>query len=115
MMGNKDKYPKLYEAGFGKRPEEELFDVKKDPDCMNNLAENPQFATNKKQLKEQLMFTLKQQGDPRALGYGDVFESYPRFGSMRPPLGGFAERTKYNPKYQKLAEEAKKKLGISNK
>jgi len=34
------------------------------------------------------------------LGCGDVFESYPRFGVMRPECGGFAERGKYNPKYR---------------
>jgi hypothetical protein len=34
------------------------------------------------------------------LGMGDIFESYPRVSSMRPQLGGFAERGEYNPKYQ---------------
>ena len=33
------------------------------------------------------------------LGYGDLFESYPRFGVMRRECGGFAERGKYNPEY----------------
>ena len=43
---------------------------------------------------------LTEQQDPRVLGTGDIFESYPRVSSMRPALGGFAERGTYNPKYQ---------------
>lgn len=42
---------------------------------------------------------------PRMHGYGDIFESYPRFGPMRPKLGGFSEQGKYNPKYQVLPPE----------
>jgi uncharacterized sulfatase len=45
------------------------------------------------------MQALREQGDPRALGTGDIFESYPRVSRMRPELGGFAERGEYNPKY----------------
>jgi uncharacterized sulfatase len=32
-------------------------------------------------------------------GNGDVFDSYPRFGLMR-PFDGFKERAKYNPAYK---------------
>ncbi len=45
------------------------------------------------------MALLTEQGDPRAHGRGDIFESYPRVSHMRPELGGFAERGEYNPKY----------------
>jgi uncharacterized sulfatase len=54
----------------------------------------------KARLRKELDDTLTAQGDPRMTGNGDVWESYPRFGKMRPELGGFAERGKYNPKYQ---------------
>ena len=50
----------------------------------------------KNQLKDELEQLLTQQGDPRMLGNGDIFESYPRFGLMR-NLPGFKERGKYNP------------------
>ncbi len=40
--------PKLTEIYFGERPAEELYDVKKDPSQVNNLAGDPKFA---KQLK----------------------------------------------------------------
>jgi uncharacterized sulfatase len=84
---------------WNRRPEEQLFDIVEDPECLQNLAADPTMRAVKEQLRKQLREQLKRQGDPRMLGYGDVFESYPRFGVMRPECGGFAERGEYNPKY----------------
>ena len=100
LVENKEKYPKLFEMAVGKRPEEELFDVSQSMDCMENLAARPEHAATLKQLQEKLNTILKTQKDPRVMGTGDIFESYPRFGAMRPELGGFAEKGVYNPKYQ---------------
>jgi arylsulfatase A-like enzyme len=36
--------PKLTEIYFGERPDEELYDVRKDPSQLNNLASDPAFA-----------------------------------------------------------------------
>lgn len=84
---------------WGLRPAEELFDILADPACMDNLADDPSHRETKATLRGWLRQELARQGDPRILGYGDIFESYPRFGVMRPECGGFAERGKYNPKY----------------
>jgi arylsulfatase A-like enzyme len=65
-----------YEMSFGMRPEEELYQIQKDPDCMNNLASNPEYAAIKKQLREKMESELTAQGDPRTLGKGDVFDRY---------------------------------------
>ena len=62
---------------FGKRPQEEFFNVKKDPECMNNLADKPEFQQLKSQLKEQLFAELKEQQDPRMFGNGHIFDEYP--------------------------------------
>lgn len=62
---------------FGKRPAEELYDTKHDPDCMKNLAESPAYVERKAELKQQLDRTLREQNDPRALGRGVVFDEYP--------------------------------------
>lgn len=62
---------------FGKRPGEQLFDMKNDPDCIHNLAEEKAFREIKKKLYKQLEMELKAQGDPRILGYGDLFDYYP--------------------------------------
>lgn len=83
----------------GKRPEEELFAIKDDPYCLNNLADITEYDPTRQELRDQLQTTLKDQGDPRMNGYGDIFESYPRVSRMRPHLGGFAERGEYNTKY----------------
>ena len=68
---------KYYLLSFGKRPSDELFDVVNDPDCVQNLASNPQYATIIKNLKAQMDQVLLKQKDPRALGMGDIFDYYP--------------------------------------
>ncbi|WP_211483218.1 sulfatase family protein [Fodinibius roseus] len=61
---------------FGKRPGEELYHIAEDPDCLHNLAEDPAYTEEKKQLKEELYAKLKEQEDPRVLGRGYVFDAY---------------------------------------
>jgi len=104
MIENRDTYAKLFQAAFGKRPAEELYDIKQDPACLHNLARHENYAAVRSELSEKLDGLLIQQKDPRALGRGDIFESYPRVSRMRPHLGGFAERGKYNPKYWPRAD-----------
>jgi len=65
-----------WQHAFGKRPGEQLFDVAKDPDCVNNLASVPAFAAKAAELRDKLFAELKQQQDPRVLGTGDVFDNY---------------------------------------
>lgn len=68
---------------FGKHPAEELFDLESDPDCVNNLAAAPAQQTRRADLEAQLLAKLKQQGDPRMSGQGDVFDNYPYAGKER--------------------------------
>lgn len=91
----------LFEQRFGKRPEEQLFDVVQDPGCRKNLASEAAHQSMRRSLRATLERALTEHGDPRRLGRGDIWESYPRFSAMRPELGGFAERGKANPKYLK--------------
>ncbi|MEN8703401.1 MAG: sulfatase [Polaribacter sp.] len=69
-----------YEMSFGKRPEEELYNIIKDPHCMNNLALLAEYKEVCKKLRTQMEQELISQGDPRALGKGDVFDKYPYTG-----------------------------------
>ena len=62
---------------FGKRPAEELYDVRRDPACAVNLAGLAAYAERQAALKEQLTSELEAQGDPRVAGEGDVFDAYP--------------------------------------
>ena len=85
MTQNKDKdehHGRLWELSFGKRPAEELYDCKKDPEQLKNLADDPALAATKKKLSDLLMKNLKATGDPRATGGGDEFDKYPYLGGI---------------------------------
>lgn len=58
----------LFELAFGKRPAEELYDMSKDPDQVNNVAGDPAYAEALKAMSAQLTEHLKATGDPRELG-----------------------------------------------
>lgn len=73
-----DEDYKYYLSAFGKRPADELYDTEKDPDCINNLASDPQYASLVKELYSKMDKKLKIQKDPRALGKGDIFDYYPQ-------------------------------------
>lgn len=81
MMANSDSpaVMRLLNLAVAKRPAEELYDVKNDPDEINNVASEQTYAEVKKRLAETLMNRLKASGDPRAFGRGDtwdIFEYY---------------------------------------
>jgi N-sulfoglucosamine sulfohydrolase len=76
------KAKRLFELAFGKRPSEELYDLQKDPDQLDNVAGKPEYAKVKKKLADALMAELKATKDPRVLGRGDVFDNYPYYGSL---------------------------------
>ena len=67
------KWQWYYEIAFGKRPAEELYDVRKDPDMLNNLAGKINFVAMKRKLSDRLMQELTRARDPR------VVENPPRF------------------------------------
>ncbi len=66
-----------WKLNFGKRAAEELYDVAKDPFCMNNLASDPSFGLRKKDLKNEMEAKLLAQDDLRMLGYGHLYEQAP--------------------------------------
>ena len=75
---------KFFHLAVDKRPEWELFNVKDDPECLNDLAGNPEYASLLAEYQQQLKTTLEETGDPRLHGYGHVWEDHPRTrGSMR--------------------------------
>jgi N-sulfoglucosamine sulfohydrolase len=85
LLKNKDEKEMkfFYEASVNKRPKEELFDLSKDADCLNNLINNPEYKDIHKSLSEQLLSQLKKDNDPRVTGNGDIWETYPRYSSLR--------------------------------
>jgi uncharacterized sulfatase len=77
---------------------EELYDILLDPFCLIDLSTNEIYHKKKEKLKKQLEGVLTEQKDPRVLGTGDLFDSYPRFGKMR-PFPGFNTQGQYNPAF----------------
>jgi arylsulfatase A-like enzyme len=73
----------FYELALGKRPENMLFRLSDDPRCVRNLAHDPAFAPVMNELRERMLTVLKNEQDPRALGNGDVFDTYKYLGSRR--------------------------------
>ena len=72
-LGEKDRF---WQMAFGQRPQVELFDLAKDPDCVNNVADDEGYAAKVKELREKLFAELKKQDDPRVLGKGEIFDNY---------------------------------------
>jgi len=70
----------LFELGFGKRPQEELYDLRNDPDYMQNVAYDSEYEQIRAKLNSHLMSVLQEQDDPR------ITESPPRF--EQPPFAG---------------------------
>jgi uncharacterized sulfatase len=82
----------LAKAAFDKRPARELYDLRKDPYEMTNLADDPAYAKTIELLETRLMSELKATGDPRATGHGDELDR----ANARPAA---AARTKPKKKY----------------
>ena len=72
LLSGFDEY---YNLSFGKRASEELYDMKNDRDCLKNLAANPEHAKVKRDLRDKMDEMLKAEGDPRALGRPDFFDT----------------------------------------
>ncbi|MGI5818771.1 MAG: sulfatase [Armatimonadota bacterium] len=64
-----------WEWSFGKRPEEELYNIADDPDCITNLADDAAHAELKAQLREEMERELTEQGDPRMTGGAPLDEN----------------------------------------
>jgi N-sulfoglucosamine sulfohydrolase len=54
-----------YNLAFGKRQSEELYDLSKDPDMVNNVADKAKYAKVKARMSADLMKKLKDAHDPR--------------------------------------------------
>jgi N-sulfoglucosamine sulfohydrolase len=67
------------------RTPEELYDVEKDPGCLNNLANHPEYAAVKRKMKEMLEEDMRRTQDPLLacfLGKGPI---PPELIKTRPP------------------------------
>ncbi len=79
---NVPKWKPFFDHAYGKRPREELFDLKKDPHQMNNVAAVAEYKAVVSKLRHQLMSELKSTGDPRLIESGKFFETAPMAGPL---------------------------------
>ena len=74
---NDEKYSKMFEMGFQKRPEEELYILADDPHQMNNVALDPKYDDLKWKVLDQMMKELHRVKDPRVTAEIVPFERPP--------------------------------------
>lgn len=70
----------LWKLATGKRPAEELYDVRNDPEQVHNLAWDSRFQKTKEKLESSLMDYLRRTGDPRATDAAVKFDTYHYYG-----------------------------------
>jgi len=83
IVDNKDRdaaHRQHWEWCFGKRPAVEFYDLAKDPDQLENVAGDAQYADQLKQLSDQLTKELTESGDPRHGGPAFDFDAVPYLG-----------------------------------
>jgi len=83
MVENQDKdatHRRLYDLSFAKRPAEELYDLKNDPDQLKNVAADTKYAEAKKKLADRLKKLLRETNDPRETSGAEKFDNYPYYG-----------------------------------
>ena len=75
-LRRKGKNENYWNLSFGKRDQETLYDLKKDPDCIKNIAKFDKYKSLKDSLKKILIEHLTKNKDPRITGEGDIFDNY---------------------------------------
>lgn len=68
---------RFWKLNFGKRVSEELYNIKTDPFCMKNLADDVSFGLVKSKLKSEMEAKLIAQNDLRMSGFGHLYEAHP--------------------------------------
>jgi len=77
LNGETEYGKKYYDWAFGRRPGEELYDLRKDPDQIHNLATDSKYGPKRDELRTRLLKVLRENGDPRVLGDGSTFDKMP--------------------------------------
>ena len=75
---------RFFELAFGRRPKFELYDLKKDPHQIDNVAMQPEYIEVRNSLQKQLLQELRDTDDPRVVGTGETFDLPPFSGPITP-------------------------------
>lgn len=84
MMENRNTHgiADLAHLSFGMRPAEELYDLKKDPEQMVNVAGSVDYEPMRSILRERLFARLAETKDPRVVGGKVDWDYYPYYGRI---------------------------------
>ena len=77
---NDSAIARYFAAATAKRPEEELYDLRKDPHELENVAARSEYADSKRALHSALLNWMRETQDPRATRGADPWDRYPYFG-----------------------------------
>lgn len=80
LLENMEGFQKFYQLAFGKRPSEELYDLRSDPGQLKNVAALPEYSEILNELSTQLQEYTAKTGDLRALGEDAPWDYYPYYG-----------------------------------
>ena len=72
---------RYFALATGKRAAEELYDLRKDPAQIENVAMKPEYARARKELRAALDRWMRDTGDPRFATDDDRWDKYPYFGN----------------------------------
>ncbi|HWA24509.1 MAG TPA: sulfatase [Lacunisphaera sp.] len=78
VVAHRDRF---FDLAFGLRPAESLYRVATDPDCLVDRAGEPGLAETIAGLRGRMEAQLREEQDPRVLGLGEIFDTYPWYGS----------------------------------
>ena len=77
------EFNRNYQLSFGLRAGEELYKIKEDPECLHNLAAQPEHSQTKRVLRDRMETMLKEQGDPRYNGNAAFFDAIDYYGPRK--------------------------------
>lgn len=78
VVAHRDRF---FELAFGKRPPESLYRIDRDAACVTDRAQEPALAETLVALRDRMEAALRAERDPRVLGFGEIFDTYPWYGS----------------------------------
>ncbi len=79
-----EKIRTFFDLAHAKRPEYELFNVKEDSECLNNLSGKLEFKEIENEFYEELLKELNKSQDPRVIGPNkEIFDTFKRYAHVR--------------------------------
>jgi N-sulfoglucosamine sulfohydrolase len=86
VIAQKDspEYGKFYQLACGKRPAEELYDLKRDMAQQVNVAGDPKYTAEREKHAKMLQEYLVRTKDPRAIGQNVIWDASPYYGGRNP-------------------------------